>query len=342
MSAVIRPQRPATLGYSAIASAAPVRGVTWQAVADAVNHLLGTGYCRTLIPQTGAQSTIAATTTATLRFKVWPSIQATHRVWSVNMGATAGDEAPPANVIFTDPSGGTTTWNDPGGTGRDYQRGQIWHIEEIATRTSAESVLAPTITTTDAGVFTGLSCFEVGRPELTIDSSDLGLETASFAGGVPIFDGVGYSLGALPEAQAAALAMRRHLFAWAVPATDTITINSGSAAALFAYDPPLLDRQIYRSETQVEVTVWIYSRSDATTAGKVEFSMTSGGLCTISVPANDAGTWRSGTLAVDAELLSAADGRRSTRFDRCAITGTRTSGAGALYVDSISIVGRAG
>jgi hypothetical protein len=340
MPASVQQQMPGTLGYTAITTSSPVRGVTWVPVADATNYLLS-GPCRQIIPQGGGFGALSEGVTSTLRWRIWPSVQATHRVWCVGISGAAEDEAGPQRVAFVDPSSGTASFTCPAFFNWKLQ--QFQHVETIGARTSSETAISVTLTpAVGDGIITSISCFEVSRPDLAIDTSDRGLESYSFGGANPIYDGVGYSLGALPESLAAALAMRRTLHQWAVPSADAATFNTGSEVALFSYSPPLLDRQIYRNETQVEITVWVYTRSDATTTGHVTCTMTSGDTCTIAITANDTGTWRSGLISIDAENLAASDGRRSTRWDQCVITGMRDSGAGALYVDSVSISGRAG
>jgi hypothetical protein len=338
MSAIVYGKIPGTLGYSAIASAAPVRGINWRDCADAVNYLLG-GRSRSIIPVGGGFGSLPLATTRTLRWTIWPSYQATHRVWTIGLSGGAADEAAPNNITFTDPSGVSSL--HPGSSVRDDRRFAFQHIETIDTRTASETAISVTLANAGslAGIATSVSCFEVCRPDLTIDTNDLGLEAYSFAGGIPIYDGAGYSLGALPESLAGALSLRRTLHQWSVPTADAVTWTG--AGALFGYDPPLLDRFLYRGETVVTVPVRVYTRSSVTTTGTIDFAMTSGDTLSIPITANDTGTWRSGSIDVRAEDLSTSNGVR-TALDRCTITGTRTSGAGSLYCEAISIAGRDG
>lgn len=325
---------PSTLGEEAITTAAPVRGITWRDCADAADYLLS-GPCRQVIPTCGGFGALGAGDTITLRYKIWTAVQATHRVWTIGIGAPAQDEAPPRRIIFTDPSGGASTADDV------TQTQSFQHIETIAT--PADGLIEAVITLENTGALAGLisyvGCFEVSRPDLAIDASELGVDPYSFSSGSPIRDAVGYSLGALPESTAAARSLPRTLFQFAVPTDDAITVT-GTAAPLFSYDPPLLDRQLYRSETQVEVNVHVYTRSSAGTTGTFDLAMTSGDTLSIPVTAADAGTWRTGTILIDAEDLSTADGRRSGVFDQATWTGTRLTGAGSIRLESLLIVGR--
>lgn len=326
MAAKVSIRMPGEKRWEPVANGATIRGGTWMAVCDAVNYLLG-GTSRTLIPHSYVGMTDGGT--FTLRYKIWPSYQATHRIWMLGLYSTAGE-----NFTFTDPSGGSSTWSIFGAQTRQ-------HVETISSRTSAVTTLAMSLTGTDDTHLQSLACFEIVRPSLAVDANDYGAELTSFYGTTPIYDGTGQSLGCLHDSITTALALRRTLFQWAATTVDAIAVTSGSAIPVLSYDVPLLDRQLYRNETQVGVTVWVYTRSGAGTTGEVIFTMTSGGTLTISITAADSGTWRTGTLNVDAEDLSTLDGRRSARFDQCAITARRTAGANSIFVDSISIAGRA-
>lgn len=320
---------PGTLRMQEVVSAGVVRAPTWQPVAEATNFLNG-ATCRALIPHCCVRNTDGGS--YTLRFKVWPSYQATHRLWLIGLSSTNVE-----SFTFTDPSGGTTS------IATRIDNFVFQHIETVSSRTDAESVFSLPFTSTDDVQIRTIACFEIVRPSLALDTNDHGVEVDSFRGAAPIYDATGYSMGGIPEAITEALGMRRTLFQWAAAGTFDALQSSGSGVTtLLAYDIPLLDRQIYRSETQVAVTVWIYTKSSASTTGTVSLTMTSGGTLAIAVTAGDTGTWRSGTISVDAENLAASDGRRSSRFDQCTITSQRTSGAGTIDVYSIGVVGRAG
>ena len=331
MAADVDVQMPGIIVADPVVSGGPIRGSQWAQNARAINYLLG-GTSRALIPWCHVEN--GNDGSCTLRFKVWPSYQATHRIWMVRIYNDVGQE----QVTFTDPSSGTSTFELMEGTWT------FGHVETIASRTDAETSIALAIETLDLDLvrLVAIACFEIGRPSLALDTNDYGLDIGTFRGGAPIFNDTGLSLGALHDSLEEARGLRRKLFDWtAALSDDALTISSGVSAALLSYDIPLLDRQLYRSETQVEITIWIYTRSGAGTTGDVVFTMTNGDSVTIAVTAADAGTWRSDTVSIDAEDLSAADGRRSTRFDQCAVTGVRTAGANSVYVDAISIVGRA-
>jgi hypothetical protein len=327
MAADVDVQMPGIIVPDPIASGGSVRGSYWAQTARALNYLLG-GTSRALIPWCHVENSDAGA--CTLRFKIWPSYQATHRIWMVRLYGTAAE-----SFTFTDPSSGTSDVFVSGTT-------TLGHVETISSRTDAETSIALTYTATDDTQVLAIACFEIGRPSLALNTSDYGIDVGTFRGGAPIFEATGLSFGALHDSLEEARGFRRKLFDWAgARPFDALEINSGSPTALLSYDLPCLDRQLYRNETQVEITIWIYTRSSSGTTGNVVFTLTNGDSVTISVPASDAGTWRSGTVSVDAEDLSTSDGRRSNRFDQCAVTGVRTGGSGSVFIDAISGVGRA-
>lgn len=331
------PIAPAALSRAGVVTGRPVRGgpVQWGAWADQANHLLGRGGA--IIPWATVDNELAIGATHTLRFKVFPRYQATHRRWIVALSTTgAGGRV---WGTFTDPSGGTTGYDLSGTTVR-----YITHDETISSRTASEAELAPTFSldasSTKTARVVALACFEAPRTELTLDANDLGVSLPTLNAGAEILDGAaGYSVGAIADAVAAAetVAQRNGLFHFARHTTLALSMASGSWTTIFA--PPLLGRPVYRSATTKTVELRARCRADALTSGSLRFTMTSGGTTTLTITSGMAATWLTGTIAIDCEDFSDdAYGRRSSRFDKCTIDWQRTGGAGSIYLESISIL----
>lgn len=335
---------PGVFNPLGIFSGRAVRGATWSDVARALNYLNGSP--RTLIPYCAPQLSLLSSDGAqTFRFKVWPSYQATHRLWVVTLGPLAQDEAIGTEFEFTDPSAGTSTWRCSGGGGAGAPQ-TFEHVETVASRVTVETELAPVLeSVTGNHVVEGIACIELPRPSLAIDANDLGLELASFGGGAPISDGIqGYSIGALPEALAGALSRgRRHLFQWAVTTGKAgfFTTSSGTLQDVLGdYDPPILERQIYSDDAQEEIEARFYARVTGSAAGVIQVTMANGDTATVAVTSTSWGWLTMSGLLVDAEDISTSDGRRSTRWDQALIQARVTSGTGTVDIASVSLVGR--
>lgn len=340
MPATVLRDDPGTIGRAQIQSGAPVRGITWGAVARAVNFLNGSP--RALIPHCSPNVTLAvADGVQTLSFRVFPSYQATHRLWLAVLEPTAQDEAIGTEFEFTDPSGGTATWRCIGTAG-PFAPKAFRHVETVSSRTTSETTLAPTFESiAGTHVLGRLACFELPRPELAVDANDLGLELGSFRARHWIYDATGRSLGGLPEALAGALSRgRRHMFQWARPATAALAFSTTSTSytSVLTYTPELLERYLYNGDTtptiEVRVLAWVTGGT-----GDVAVTMANGDLNAVAISATTP-TWTSITgLNVRAEDLSASDGRR-TSADLATIQ-ARKNTSGTIYVAGIGIIGRA-
>lgn len=341
MAATVDPVDPGQLGSDQVRSGSPVRGIQWGSVARACNHL--NGGPRAIIPHAAALVELAGTTPRPISYRVFPSHQATHRLWLVSLAPPAEDEAIGTRFRFTDPSGGVTIAT-PSGTAGTFAPTRFHHVERVASRTSAETTLTP-IFESLAGthVLVSNACFELPRPELALDALDLGVELGSFGPGGPVFDSVGASLGALPEAIAGALARaRRTFFQWGRPDAFPASTSSGTFARIVGpQDPTCLERRLYAGEDWVACPWRLRAWCSPGTTGEVRLTSSTGDVSTIAVSATSA-TWHSGSLDVMVEDLSTADGWPIAHpVYTVAIEARRTSGAGSLFVSGLSIHGRA-
>jgi hypothetical protein len=333
------PERATLPERTGVESAAPVRGALWLPLGGLANHLLGRGGA--LIPAYGLNKAVAPGGTATYRFTIWPRYQATHRVWLLAFRLTTGY----GSMTFTDPSSGASSWTVAFSASQHLRIYE--HIETISSRTSAETAIAPTLAnavTASASVTVAwIACYEIARPELAVDADDLGIDLSTLDSGTPVYDDAGKSAGGLAArlTDCRDVARRNSQYQFARNATDALEASTGSFVELLGHRPVFLEQFWYRSETTASVLVRLYVSADSATAGEIRLTMDSGATTTITVPSASAGEWRTGTLACDVEDLSAADGRRSTRWDRCTVEGRVTAGAGKVYLHSISIGRRA-
>ena len=323
---------PGRLSRSGIVIADPVRAVEWAQIGALYDYL--TGRASVLVPACYIGSSIAATATHTWRIKAWARYQATHRLWIIGMRAATA-----ATVTFTDGSGDTHTLY-PIGTAGVTERPHFV-IETISSRAAGEVTLAPSLAVAASSAtvtVTTLSCVEIARPALALDTSDDGVDLALWTSGVagPITDAdlglVAPLLDTLRDIDV------RNLFCWIVDTSDPIKISTASPSwtALFASPPAVLARHLYASETTRAVEVRVYARaSDGSTTGSLRVTMASGATATITGITTTSWAWYSTTVAVHVEDLSASDGRRSTTWDTATFDAQRTAGAGEVQFASV-------
>ena len=334
------PRYPYALSVGGVQVGRPPRGgfSQWAPFGESANYLLGRG--GVIIPWCTSPLSLAASGSYTLRFRVMPRYQASHRRWWLAMlgggGASSG--------VFTDPSGGTTTFRLGGDQTRTFS-----HTETISSRTAAETDLAPTLTL-DAASTSGctlitMSCHEAPRPELALDSSTLGVAIRTLDPGAEVLAGTdGYSVGSVGASVAAArtVAKRNGLYHFATDTAQALSTTSAAYARVFslAADPILQDRSIYVGDTVRTVPERVRARAGAATTGSVRLTMTSGDTLTLAITSGMAATWLTGDIDVDCDDFGDdVRGRRRNPGDKCVIEWRRDSGANSVFLESISING---
>lgn len=334
------PRYPYDLAVGGVQVGRPPRGgfTQWAPYGEQANYLLGRG--GVLIPWCTTKLALAASGSYTLRFRVIPRYQATHRRWKLAILGTGA-----ATGVFTDPSGGTRTFDIGGSAVQTFE-----HLEIVGSRTASETELAPTLTLASGSAsctLESLNCWEHPRPELALDTNDLGVAIRTLDPGAEVLAGTdGYSVGAVGDAVHAArsVARRNGLFHFAADTAQALSTTSGSYTRVFplAADPILQDRQLYVGATTASVLVRVRARAGTTTAGNIRFTMTSGATLVLAITSGMAAAWLSGTLAVDTDNFADDErGRRRTPGDKCVIEWQRTSGANSIFIESISIIGAA-
>lgn len=327
------------LSRAGIYSGDPVRGGApqWGGIATATNALLGRG--NTLIPHSMVVQALSAGATKTLRFKIWPRYACRRRLW-ISTYRTKGTAAGCA-VTFTDPSAGTSVYTF--GTGSAGGHFVHQHVEDVATPAASETAVAPTWAL--AGSATGspellyVACFELPRPDLTLDANEYGIEIAKSNAGRMLYTTTGVGPGACATGIAAAetIAQRAGIFAFARDTGSALSTTSGVDADIFLAGavPVCLGRKRYTTSTVTTLQVRAYCRAGATTEGTITITMTSGDSATLAITSGMAAAWLTGEIDVDCEDLSVADGRRSARYDKATIQWKRTAGANSIYLESL-------
>lgn len=323
-------------GTSGVVSGAPVQATEWASIVSAYDTLAGAG--SVLIPWHAPMTSIAASGSKTYQYRVWPRHAATHRAWCVSIVATTST---PGSATVT-LGGGTST----GFLFSDAAPRTVRIIEELSSQSASESTasLTATLGATTGAKVVGVSCWELPRPSIAmptgpafdLTASDAGLDQTVARPGLPVADdyqglGVGYISHVLDSLRDET--RRPGLIAGAPFASST----SGTFAAVFAAPTVVLGRFLYRGQLSSTMQLASFVRtSDATTSGELRFTMASGAVTTLGFSGTTATTLIRGQIAIDAEDLTASDGRRSSRDDTCTVELRRSAGAGTVYVDTLT------
>lgn len=321
-------------------SGKPVRGGVsqWGGFGLATNHLLGRG--GQLIPHAFCNTLCTKNGTVTLRFRVHPSIAASHRRWSITYKRALSTAI--TVMRFTDPSAGTSDFRIPGGAAGDFFTHE--HDETVAVPTGSETELAPTFEEVDnqsAPTIAWVSCVELPRPDLAVDASEYGVELPKLNQGRVVYTTTGTGPGgvAVSQLQALDVSRRAGLFQFARGSNDYLTLSATAGyAPVFAAPITLLGRSLYVGDTVRTVKARVRASSGAATTGNVRLTMTSGDTATFAITAAMASTWLSADLDVDCDDLATADGLPGATHDKCLIEWERTAGASSVVIESISII----
>lgn len=327
------------LSRRGIYSTRVVRGgaVQWGGFADASNHLAGRGCA--LIPHAMSGQDLTVGADETLKFWVWPRYAARRRLW-VSTYINRASAVTGARVTFTDPNSGQSNADVSGiaGTRVVHQ-----HVEDVGTPSATAGQLAPKwhldSGASKAVTLLSVSCFELPRPDLVLDTNEYGVERDTLESGRPIFKGTGRGVGAVATAVQAldAVAARNGIFHFARDTSAQLSTTAGAWTPVFLSPPVGLGRKRYTTSTTATVSVYARCSSGAGTTGDLRFTMASGATLTLSITSAMSSSWLNGSLAIDCEDLTVADGRRSSRYDTCTVEWQRTAGANAINLESISI-----
>lgn len=342
MAMPVPPHRP-TAPTQQIGFGRPVRSFEWQSAAALSNYCRGRG--SVIVPRTFIMETITATNTGTYRFRVRPNQFCTRRIWFLELlGGTASASATASVVIDAGLATAVAAASFTCTTSKQLVVPAPFY-QNLATPISAEgeanvSITAPT--GSDVIVVSAL-CVEVPRSELTDndEGDDLGRDAAlqpidiASLGHVAAETG-GATAGALNASRRAGM----HSFAMRTEGNGIQFTGDAVFHSLYtaSAEAPMLGRYLYSGDTTRTLTFKAYGKITGGATLSVKITMTSGASTTITTT-SPAGTWfgSSNTIAVDAEDLTATDGRRSSRFDLAKIEYKTSSAAQTLNLYSVSV-----
>lgn len=315
---------------------APVRGRLARELAHLVNWTRGHG--QQLIPAHSPRLIVQNGTPQTLRYRVEPAGMAIARVWAFALSqpeAFSGGTTP-CRLQITTPDG-TNHDAHPvtsiGGSGGDVGAEMIV-IEDLSAKSDLLQTLEVAIEIkagTASATIESVACWELPRAILTLDTWDRGVDLETCRAGQPIYDGEGYSLGAISRGLYYTQP-RRHLIEWSGPWCE---IASGSWVDLTELVEPCIPRKILRADTTTRCRWTVYYKTDSGTAGEVR--VTSGIDATVET-ATLADTSGSGTMLAEqtidlrCEDPTTVDGLPGGAWETVQFAVRRTSGAGTIYV----------
>lgn len=321
-----------------------VRAPTWQDMAGATHWALGRG--AQLLPLgSPCGVALAAGTTYTFEWRTRPRYQTHARLWTITAYGSGGG----ADLDIEAPVGGTTLTQALGDAARTAR--PINYVERLGAQ--ADSTTNLTLDLTPSGndvIVASIGCVEIPRLALSITANDKGMDLVRLRPTEPIWAAQGGADEGLQQLLDSLdinsdIGRRVGHLAWSVPylantvSTDTFALSSasGTFANLFPLAIPMLARPGNLSaagalSTTQNLAVHVHARNSAGgTSGEARVTMASGATTTINITGTSY-AWFSGTIAVHAEDMTTADGRRSTTWDEATIEFRRSAGAGTVYV----------
>ena len=331
-----------------VASGVGVAASTWQRAARSCNWLNGRGGQLVAANILDNDETTQGNS-YTARYYVWPRYQAKKRCWLITMNPDASNTAlGTLRVGIETPDGATAV---------DYTReisterfpAPIFHIEDVTQSNTAGEVTITFNVATGSEVPLSkpvISCFEVPRFSLDMSTTaDAGVDDATMLGGGPIW---GRSAtprpgpsGVLDQLSYAKTNARRAAMVhwYAGGANEQIVVSSTSYVDLFLPYVPVLGRHINTTLSLMDVAF----RAKVATAGdsaELGFLLpnTQGEVWSPTITTTTY-SWHTATNnpSVDAEDITASDGRRSSTWDLVQIRAKVASAGDILQLTGFAI-----
>jgi len=280
-------------------------------LANLANWLRGSG--AQIVASSCTGYTVASGTTRIFRYRVKPRSSAIQRIWVFTM-LTAGTVVVTATVKSPATTGTAQAFRVPAARGG---RVPFIYTQDLAAKTSTEAEVNFEIVAAGADIIVeGVACYEQTRAALNKDSTDLGVDVETVRPGQPI-RGTNYeSIEGIHDLVTTADARRVAIFNWAVPEEGAVTRTTASYQTLFDLAVPVLAPLLTNGATTGTVYWSAYAKVAAGAGGQVKIT-TDGSA--VSDPVTVSGTsfaWTTArAISIDCDDMTAADGRRSTRFD---------------------------
>jgi hypothetical protein len=331
MAAIWEPARP-EIDTSGIVVATPVGSREWKAAAFLANFLHGKGAC--LVPTCAPHQQLSDTDTSTFRFWCRPRKSAIQRVWLLTFSSStygAGEVSAPPGV-------GTAT------VSIGHGRASVAYVENLSARSNTEQEISIKITAAESETLTieTISCWEMDRAILNLDTDDYGVDVETLSVLQPIRDADNTSIGGVVDALENADARRVSLFQWSL-GDGAITSASSLPTAVMPLDVPILAAKQYRTDTSGKVCWRINSASPSGAAGGFTRLVTSNSGVS-DLLQNQWGNSATNTyywgpprvVSVDCEDLAEADGRPGATWDDLNFY-INTAGGNTVALRSLSV-----
>lgn len=319
------------LDTAGILSGEPVSGSDWSTLGGLANWCNGHGGM--VVPWAACGITIGSGSTVTLPFYIAPKKTAVQRVWAVNVRAgTAG-----ATLTFTD-SSSTAHSARVAPTVRTARRNAMVFAEDLSAKTNTAGGATVSLEAT-GGTLTveSIACYEQTRGVLAASTDDYGVDLTTLRTRQPIADLDYQSVAGVMDAYKNLDARRPCYYQWSVPEANALEFTSGSYVDM--YSPltiPVCGVIPTLNDTKCQVTVCAYAKVDSG-KGLVRFTSDQAGGSAVVDVTSTSFAWVTGSVQVDSEDLTTADGRRSAVWEGIQVECSDNT-ATTLSVAGIAIV----
>lgn len=342
MSATVPHLRP-TFDATGIVAGRPVAQNEWGPIAGIGNWCNGHG--GQLIPCCAIGRTHDEES-FTYNFYVGPKARAVERKWNISLAISDGVDH---GVQITAGSAAAQTFYQPttltGASATNGAGPQLFTLEirePLSAKTSTAGGTTLVIGTVGDGALayvSTVSMYEQTRGILLLDSTDYGVDLTSVATRQPIADtgsGSGSSIRGASDAYKNLDARRAGVFHWSTPTTDPLDVTQVSYTDIFPLYPPALGAIVSTGTTSTTFKCAVYAKVNAG-SGNVRFSSTQNGSNVVLAVTGTSFAWVTGDLTINAEDLTAADGRRSSGWETCRVEAQKDT-ATTLSIAAISIL----
>lgn len=326
MSGEVPHRRPEIADFDDMLSGKPVSASTWVTLAKAANWISGRGgMC---VPWCAVGHDVSSGSSATLNFRFTPKKSAVARVWRINMLASADGTSATVTINGTaHPVVYPATTRDDRWAAHEFV--EVFSSKKTGVTTSTVQVAATGGTVT----IESIGAYEQVRRILDADTADYGVDDLTMRARQPIVDFDYASIAGVCDAEKNLQARRITHFAWAVPTAAAVSPGSTTLQQLFQ-DVPV--QAAHESGTTTENhAVLVYSKVDTGTGQLRVSAAQAANTTTVSITRTSYG-WDAGTIEIETEDLTAANGQRSGE-ELLTIEAADPTG-GTLSIASILIV----
>lgn len=335
MSALVYHMRP-KIDTGTIKSGVPVSSYDWSGLGGLANFCNGHGGM--LIPWTAVGRTITIGNTEVFHFYVAPKTQAVQRIWVVTMRTVAAIGVT-ADVVA---GGASTVAGVPLFNSREWRRNALVFFEDLSAKTNTVGDTTLSVTANAGSVIVESVCmYEQTRGILDQDATDYGVDITSLRPRQPIADFANESIGGVTDGYKNMDARRAGFFHWPTPTSVSIQATTTAPADCFPTAIPMHPAIPTTTDTTASVTVAVFATS-SDGSGKVDFvpSDSGAGTTTVDVTTTAASgyAWHTGSLSLNTEDLTTADGRRGASWEGVQIRAYVTNAAHTVNIAGFSII----